>query len=53
MLTLEELRIEAVSDNEEIEMIENQEKCRIQSTANMLSKLVSTKPQWQTKQIIE
>jgi hypothetical protein len=44
MLTLGELRIEAVNDNEEIEMIENREKCRIQSTANGLSKLVLTKP---------
>ncbi|XP_034899372.1 uncharacterized protein [Populus alba] len=42
--TLKELRIEAINDNEEIKMIENKEKCRIQSTANGLSKLVLTKP---------
>ena len=49
MLTLEELRIEAVRDNEEIEMIENQGKCRVQSTANGLSKLVLFKPSYANK----
>jgi len=49
MLTLGELRIEAVRDNEEIEMIENQGKCRVQSTANGLSKLVLTKPSYANK----
>ncbi|XP_073264252.1 uncharacterized protein [Populus alba] len=43
------LRIEAVNDNEEIEMIENREKCRIQSTANGFSKLVLTKPSYANK----
>ena len=49
MLTLGELRIEAVRDNEEIEMIENQGKCRVQSTANGLSKLVFTKLSYANK----
>jgi len=49
MLTLGELRIEAVKDNEEIEMIENRGKCRVQSTANGLSKLVLTKPSYANK----
>ena len=53
MLTLEELRIEVVRDNEEIEMIENREKCRVQSTANGLLKLVLLSPHMQTKQTIE
>jgi len=46
MLTLGELRIEAVRDNEEIE---NQGKCRVQSTTNGLSKLVLTKPSYANK----
>ncbi|XP_073260719.1 uncharacterized protein [Populus alba] len=46
MLTLGELRIEDVSDNEEVEMIE---KCRIQSTANGRSKLVLTRPSYASK----
>ncbi|XP_073267151.1 uncharacterized protein [Populus alba] len=49
MLTLGELRIEATRDNEEIEMIENQGKCRVQSTANGLSKLILTKPSYANK----
>ena len=49
MLTLGELRIEVVRDNKEIEMIENQGKCRVQSTANGLSKLVLTKPSYANK----
>jgi hypothetical protein len=49
MLTLGELRIEAVKDNEEIEMIENRGKYRVQSTANGLSKLVLTKPSYANK----
>ncbi|XP_073261302.1 uncharacterized protein [Populus alba] len=49
MLTLGELRIEAARDNEEIKMIENQGKCRVQSTANGLSKLVLTKPSYENK----
>ncbi|XP_073263760.1 uncharacterized protein [Populus alba] len=46
MLTLGELRIEDVSDNEEVEMIE---KCRIQSTTNGRSKLVLTRPSYASK----
>jgi hypothetical protein len=49
MLTFGELRIKAVRDNEEIEMIENWEKCRVQSTTNGLSKLVLTKPTYANK----
>jgi hypothetical protein len=49
MLTLGELRIEAVKDNEEIEMIENRGKCRVQSAANGLSKLVLTQPSYANK----
>jgi hypothetical protein len=49
MLTLGELRIEAVKDNREIKMIENLEKCRVQSTTNGLSKLVLTKPSYANK----
>ena len=49
MLTLGELRIEAVRDNEEIEIIENQGKCIVQSTTNGLSKLVLTKPSYANK----
>ena len=49
MLTLGELRIEAINDNEEVEMIENQKKCRIQSTTNGLSKLVLTRPSYANK----
>jgi len=49
MMTLGELRIEAARDNEEIKMIENQGKCRVQSTANGLSKLVLTKPSYANK----
>ncbi|XP_073260177.1 uncharacterized protein [Populus alba] len=40
MLTLGELRVEAIEDNGEIKMIK---KCRVQSTANGLSNLVLTK----------
>lgn len=46
MLALGELRIEDVSDNEEVGMIE---KCRIQSTANGRSKLVLTRPPYASK----
>ncbi|XP_073261622.1 uncharacterized protein [Populus alba] len=46
MLTLGELRIEDVSNNEEVEMIE---KCRIQSTTNGRSKLVLTRPSYASK----
>nr|XP_034900655.1 LOW QUALITY PROTEIN: uncharacterized protein LOC118038417 [Populus alba] len=46
MLTLGELRIEDISDNEEVEMIE---KCRIQSIANGRSKLVLTRPSYASK----
>ncbi|XP_034906448.2 uncharacterized protein [Populus alba] len=46
MLALGELRIEDVSDNEEVGMIE---KCRIQSTANGRSKLVLTRPSYASK----
>jgi len=46
MLTLGELRVEAIEDGEEIEMIE---KCRVQSTVNGLSKLVLIKPLYANK----
>ncbi|XP_034932830.1 uncharacterized protein [Populus alba] len=46
MLTLGELRIENISDNEEVEMIE---KCRIQLIANGRSKLVLTRPSYASK----
>jgi len=49
MLTLGEPRIEAVKDNEEIKMLENQGKCRFQSIANGLLKLVLTKPSYANK----
>jgi hypothetical protein len=49
MLTLEELRIEAIENNEEIEVIENLEKYKVQLTVNGFSRLVFIKPSYANK----
>ena len=49
MLTLGELRIKAVKDSQGIEVVENLEKCKVQSTSNGVSKLVLTKSSYSNK----